>query len=65
MPKQDTTDKVESLHIKAGKGNPRGGKESQEQAKELKIYPLPLLGITHKHQANSHNLEAEDLVQAM
>lgn len=37
-----------------------GGKESQVQAKESETHPLPLLGIPHKHQANSHNIYTED-----
>ena len=31
-------------HIEAGEGNPMGGKESQEQAKESETHRLPLLG---------------------
>lgn len=28
-------------------------KESQEQANELEMHPLPLLGVPQKHQTNS------------
>jgi hypothetical protein len=38
-------------------------KESQEQAKELTTNPIPLLGVPQKHQASSHNICAEDLLQ--
>lgn len=30
--------------VEAGQGNPKGGEESREQAKELEVHPLPLLG---------------------
>ena len=52
-----------SPHIKAGQGNPVGGKGSQEQAKESETPPLPLLGVPQEHQATQHNIYAEDLGQ--
>jgi hypothetical protein len=62
--KQDTIRQSKHLHIEAWQSNLIGRKESQEQAKESEIYPLLLLGVPQKHQANSHNIYAEDLVQA-
>lgn len=47
----------------AGEGNLIGRKESQEQAKKSEIRLLPLLGISQKHQAISHNVYTENLVQ--
>lgn len=43
-------------HIKAGKGIPAGGKESE-------IHLLPLLGVLQKHPANGHIIYVEGLVQ--
>ena len=44
-------------------GNPVGEKGYQVQAKESKTHPLQQLGVPQKHQANSHNICAEDMVQ--
>lgn len=50
-----------SPHIKTGQGNPLGGKEPQEESKESKLYPLPLLGVSR--EANSHSTCTKNLVQ--
>lgn len=47
----------------AQQGNPIWGKESQEQEKVLEMYLLLLLWVTQKHQANSHNISTEDMIQ--
>lgn len=39
-------------------------KESQEQERELKLHPLPLLGVPQNHPANNHNIYTEGLVQS-
>lgn len=41
--KQDTLRQYKSPHIGSGQGNPIGGKESQQQAKESEIHLFPLL----------------------
>lgn len=43
--KQDPIRQDKSPHIETGQGNPKLGKDSQEQAKESKIHLLPLLGV--------------------
>jgi hypothetical protein len=60
--KQDTIRQGSSPHIKIEEGNPTGGKEFQEQAKEPEIHPLSLLGVLQKHQAIIHKIHTEDLV---
>lgn len=49
------------LHIQAGQDNPEG-KEHQGQAR-VGDRPPPLLGVPQNHQANSHDIHTEDLVQ--
>lgn len=46
----------ESLYDEAGPGSPVGGIKSQEQSKESEIDPLPPLGVSKEHPANSHDL---------
>ena len=48
---------------KFGPNNPVGGKEFQEQLKELVKLSLPLLSVLQEHQATNHNLYAENLGQ--
>lgn len=45
-----------------GRGNPAGGKGSQEQAR-VRDTPLPLLGVSQEHRDNKLNVCGEDLVQ--
>jgi hypothetical protein len=60
MVKQVTIRQSKSPHIR-GQGNPEGGKESQEQAKESEIHPLSLFMAPQKHQPDNQILYAEDL----
>lgn len=48
---QDAIRQGKIPHVQAGQGDPAGGKESQEQARESET--LPQLGVPQKHQANS------------
>ena len=52
----------QKLSYKICHGNPTGGKEFQEQAKEPEIHPLSLLGVPQRHQAIIHKIYAEDLL---
>lgn len=62
--KQDTLKQGINLRTKAGQGNPIGVKESQEQAAESEIFPLPLWEYkSTKLPVITYN--SEDLVQAM
>lgn len=47
--KQNTVRHGKSPHTVTGQGNLIGEKESQEQAKESKKQPLPLLGVSQEH----------------
>lgn len=51
MALQVTTSLGTSPHIKAGSGNPIGGKGLQAEAKESGTLPLLLLGVPREHQA--------------
>lgn len=62
MTKQDTVRQGKSSHTKAGQGTPTGGEKSQGKAKESKTHLFPLSGVPQKHQANDHNIYAEDLL---
>jgi hypothetical protein len=58
--KQKTKTKTKkNPHIEAEQGNPMVGKESQEWVSESKTHLFPQL---QKHQANNHNIYAEDLM---
>lgn len=54
--KQNTVKQCKIPHTEARQGSPRGGKESQEQAKEPETHGFPQLGAPHKCQTNSHNI---------
>lgn len=52
-------------HIYAGQGNSRGGRVFKEQTR-VRDMPPPTslwLGVSQKHQVNSHNVSAENLMQ--
>lgn len=46
--KTDTIRQSESHHIKAGQGDPLGGKESQDNTKESDTHPVPPSGVPQK-----------------
>lgn len=48
-----------SPHIVTIQSNQTERKMSQEQTKESEIRVFPLLGVTEKHQANSHNIHVD------
>lgn len=50
-------------HIRVGHDNPTGEKESKEQAHESEFHSFLQSGIPWKYQANSYNLNTEDLEQ--
>lgn len=56
--KKNIIKQVKILHIQAWQGNSIR-KGTQEQAKESEIQPFPLLGVSQKHEANSHNIYSE------
>ena len=49
-------------HTESGQGNAIGRKELQEQLRKSELHLFSLWGFPHKHQANSHNIPAENLV---
>ena len=55
---QYATSKGKNYHVKHGRDNQVGAKESQEQAKKSAIQLLPLLGILQIPNLNSHYIYA-------
>jgi len=50
-------------HIKAGWGNPVGGKSFQEQAKESETPPLSLLGVPQNPKVYNHSTCTKEMAQ--
>lgn len=54
-----------SPYAEAGQSNPIGVKSPMSRQRKSEIHRLPLLDVPQTHQANNHNIQAEDLLQML
>jgi hypothetical protein len=62
MTKQNTVRQSKCPSTKGELSNPKGRNESQEQTKGFEKHVLLFLRVPQNHQANIHNINAENLV---